>query len=694
MERLRKWMTVMAIAGTVLVTAVFCYMPVREIIRENKKNTVSLEQEDTLGDAQDEAEELKDSMSEASEINEEEEKTLLPEEEDKDADVNSIQSISSVMFEVKKGDQELCVSLWQNKEGICYVFLPGFAKEGSLQVEKIDDGGHITIGNQILHSGDMIEKISWEEAYEFTLYDKEEKQILSAPLIFIHSSDLPVLALTTDSESMEWIEEEKGNEEPGEILLFDENGQTLYQGEAESISGRGNSTWGLIKKPYQFRLKEGADLFGFGEAKGWNLLADGYDETKLRNQIALGLARELGMPYTPEGQSVDLYCNGSYYGVYYLCEKIQVGEERVNITDMEANSSAVYNDAELLKLQVLTSEDGSRKWTDSQVEEEDITGGYLFEREIQQRFEEEISGFITDQGEAYALQSPKYATQAQVNYIADKMQEFQDAVEEEDGINPKTGKHYSEYIDVESFVQKYLVEEVTKNYDGAVTSSFFYKPADSVSSKIYAGPVWDYDVAFGNCNLDEIVSDPMGITMLYDHVWGTEIFARLYEKDDFYEQMTVMYEQKVVPYLEELLEGGIDALSGQIRQAVRLDSIRWEELENRYQYYESYENDIRYLKYFIEARMKFLNDVWLNGAEYHSITFMVDGEPFKRIYVRDGETAGTEPIPSRYSSLFMGWLTKTRDVPYDEYKPVYEDMVFYATWQELPIEDVVITNGQ
>lgn len=694
MERIRKWMTIMAIAGTVLVTAVFCYMPFREIIKDKNKKTASLEQEETIGDSGDSGEELKGNMTQVSE-----ESSKIPAAGEKEpesslAEDSRSEGTPGVSFEVKCGEDRLQTALWQNEEGICYVFLPGFAKEEGLQVDEIESGGYFTIGRQSFQRGDIIEEIAWEEAYEFALYNDENEQVFKAPLIFMHSSDLPVLALSTESESMDFIHEEKGNKEPGEVLLFDEEGQTLYQGEAESISGRGNSTWGLSKKPYQFKLKESADLFGFGKSKSWNLLADGYDETKLRNQIAFGLADALEMAYTPEGKAVDVYCNGMYYGIYYLCEKVQVGENRVDIADLEANTSAVYTEAELENLEIIVSEDGMRKWTGSQVEERELTGGYLFERELPGRYEQEVSGFVTSQGDIYAIQSPKYATENQVNYIADKMQEFQDAVEEEDGINKETGKHYSDYIDVDSFVQKYLMEEVTKNYDGGVTSSFFYKPEDSVSAKIFAGPVWDYDVAFGNCNLDEIVSDPMGITMLNDHVLGTDVFARLYEKEEFYEKTVSMYRQKVLPYLTYLLEEGIDTLSEKTKQAVKLDSIRWESLENRYQYYESYENDIEYLKYYIDARKNFLNDVWLFGVEYHSVTFIVDGEAWKRLYVEDGDTAGREPIPSRYNSLFMGWLTESHDVPYDEYKPVYEDMTFYAIWQELPEEEVVITAGE
>lgn len=694
MERIRKWMTIMAIAGTVLVTAVFCYMPFREIIKDKNKKTASLEQEETIGDSGDSGEELKENMTQVSE-----ESSKIPAAGEKEpesslAEDSRSEGTPGVSFEVKCGEDRLQTALWQNEEGICYVFLPGFAKEEGLQVDEIESGGYFTIGRQSFQRGDIIEEIAWEEAYEFALYNDENEQVLKAPLIFMHSSDLPVLALSTESESMDFIHEEKGNREPGEVLLFDEEGQTLYQGEAESISGRGNSTWGLSKKPYQFKLKESADLFGFGKSKSWNLLADGYDETKLRNQIAFGLADALEMAYTPEGKAVDVYCNGMYYGIYYLCEKVQAGENRVDIADLEANTSAVYTEAELENLEIIVSEDGMRKWTGSQVEERELTGGYLFERELPGRYEQEVSGFVTSQGDIYAIQSPKYATENQVNYIADKMQEFQDAVEAEDGINKETGKHYSDYIDVDSFVRKYLMEEVTKNYDGGVTSSFFYKPEDSVSTKIFAGPVWDYDVAFGNCNLDEIVSDPMGITMLNDHVLGTDVFARLYEKEEFYEKTVSMYRQKVLPYLTYLLEEGIDTLSEKTKQAVKLDSIRWESLENRYQYYESYENDIEYLKYYIDARKNFLNDVWLFGVEYHSVTFIVDGEAWKRLYVEDGDTAGREPIPSRYNSLFMGWLTESHDVPYDEYKPVYEDMTFYAIWQELPEEEVVITSGE
>lgn len=720
MEKIKKWMTYLAIVGTVLVTALFCLMPFKDMIKEYWNKTVSMEAEETLGPVQAEAEQLYENMTDVSE-NEDDEQLQPGEGKDGQSDGQtgnaqdgeavsdmpglgtdaaytayqdaSGTEIHAVSFSVSGSEGEVKTSLWMSNDGICYVFLPGFAKDMPVQIEEIEGGGSIRLGSRELAESDVIEAITYEEAYEFTLLDKEGAELLRTPLIFMYSADQPVLMLSTESESMELIHASKEQEERGAVRLLGSDGALLYEGKAQSVKGRGNSTFGLLKKPYQIKLEEGADLFGFGEAKDFNLLADGYDETKLRNQIALGLAGALGMEYTPQGQSVDLYCNGVYYGVYYLCEEVQIGEGRIEIEDMEEYVRAAYTEEEMGQLETFSSEDGSRKWTGSLVEAEELSGGYLFERELMERYQGETSGFVTGQGDAYVLSSPKYATEEQVTYIADYMQEFQDALWEEDGVHPENGRHYSEYIDVDSFVKKYLLEEILRNYDGGVTSSFFYKKSDAEGGKLYAGPAWDYDVILGNCNLDRIASNPEGITCLNDHIYGTDLFVKLYEKEEFYEEVIALYEEKAVPYLTWLLKEGIDTLSEKNRQAVKLDDIRWQELNNRYQYYGSYENNIRFLKYYVEERKAFLDEVWLQGEVYHSITFMVDGLPYKEIYIKDGEVAGAASVPSRYNSIFLGWYSEAFDVPYDEFKPVYEDMVFYASWQELPVEEVVIVTG-
>lgn len=673
--------TFLMVTGILVLVALLVFPAVKDKITEHRKRFVSLAQEQSLGSKEDVEEEKEREKQKTDNV-----QNMAAVEQS--AGVKEKTESPKLTFKLEKGSQEINFSLWQSEEGICYFFLPGFAKDMGLVLMETD-GAKVNIGNSQLEEGDVLRDISEREAYELALYNGDGELILEAPLIFMYSSDLPVLTLTTYSGDMEYIDEDKENEEAGRVVLFDENGTELYAGEAESIGGRGNSTWGLSKKPYQFKLSQKANFFGFGESKSWNLIANGYDETRLRNKIVMELAKALGMAYVPESQMIDLYVNDIYYGNYYLMEKVKVGSGNVDIRDMETVLDSIYSPEELERLERLETEDGDRKWVEIGYEDADISGGYLLERELPSRFEETISGFITDQGDCYALQSPVYASKEQVDYIADLMQEFQDAAAEPDGIHPVTGKHYSEYINVTSFVQKYLVEEISKNYDGGVTSSFFYKPQDTVSGKIFAGPVWDYDVTFGNCNLDEIASNPVGITKMSDHIYGTDLFAMLYEKEDFYKEILALYEEKALPFLEELLDKGIDEMARESRDSAEMDSIRWEELENRYQYYEEYDNSVRYLKWFIAKRMEFLNEIWLEGEVYHNVAFTVDGETWQIACVKDGETVEYEPIPSRYSSLFMGWTTED-GIPFDRFKPVYEDMVFYARWQELDVKDVVL----
>lgn len=595
-------------------------------------------------------------------------------------------SLPKVTLTLEDAAPDFQTTLWQSDTGICYFFLPGFAREKGLSLTD-HENNRIYINDVEIKKTDILRGISGDTSYELSLITPEGDVVLRRQLFFMYSSDLPVMSLSTRSGSMDYIDADKSNEESGSAFLLDQTGQALYSGNVKSIRGRGNSTWGLSKKPYQIKLNEKVDFFGFGAARSWNLIANGYDETKLRNQIASDLAAALDMNYIPECRMIDLYINQVYYGNYYLTEKIRVDESGVDIQNMDIYVDAAYDEKELGKLERLQNEDGTRKWVKTDIEPDDLTGGYLLERELASRFETEISGFVTNQGDCYTLQSPSHASEDQINYIADLMQAFQDAAEQPDGMHPETGRHYSEYIDVDSFIQKYLVEEISKNYDGGVTSSFFYKPQDAVSKKLFAGPIWDYDVAFGNCNLDKIASNPLGITRLHDHVYATEIFSQLYGQEDFYRQMTDMYKVKALPYLNDLLDHGLDEMVEMSRASVAMDRTRWEAPENRYQYYQEYDNSVRYLKYFIEKRRDFLNEVWLDGAVYHNLSFMADGEIWQTQCVRDGELPSGEPVPVRYHSpsLFLGWVNEY-GVPFDAYKPVYEDMTFHAEWLEVPAE--------
>ena len=97
------------------------------------------------------------------------------------------------------------------------------------------------------------------------------------------------------------------------------------------IKIRGNSTAQGAKKPYNIKFDKKQDLFGFGKAKKWTLLADCYDPTLMRNEMALDLAEKLGLSSTPQHKKVEVWIDGKYNGLYLLTEKIEDDPSRVDI---------------------------------------------------------------------------------------------------------------------------------------------------------------------------------------------------------------------------------------------------------------------------------------------------------------------------------------------------------------------------
>ena len=115
--------------------------------------------------------------------------------------------------------------------------------------------------------------------------------------------------IETESGSLEAIHADKSHKEKGTIAVF-EDGELTVDAKLSSIKGRGNSTWGLPKKPYNIKFEKKTDLFGMGKAKKWSLLASFYDPSFLRNTFIFDLADEIGLFYSSKSKHVDLYING------------------------------------------------------------------------------------------------------------------------------------------------------------------------------------------------------------------------------------------------------------------------------------------------------------------------------------------------------------------------------------------------
>lgn len=335
-----------------------------------------------------------------------------------------------------------------------------------------------------------------------TLRQGEEDRTLR----LMQSENIPALFLTSDDpeEGRAWVEENKNHKTKGSAVLLDADGTVLYDGDLKQIKGRGNSTWGYEKKPYQLKLDQAADLMGCGEpSKTWVLLANYIDSSLLRNRITFDLAAELGLEFSPHSRPVDLYYDGEYRGSYLLSEKTEVGKNRVEIRDLDAayeDANPELEDFDGLTLTESVSEAGYPfRYAAGLTDPEDLSGGYLLELDYEDRAREEASWFSTPMGLYLTVKSPEYASEAAVNYISALWQRFETAVQA-GGEDPESGMDCGSLMDLTSLARCYLILELSQDNDAYRSSTYFYKHEGD--SLLYAGPVWDFDSGYGLSDLN------------------------------------------------------------------------------------------------------------------------------------------------------------------------------------------------
>ena len=315
----------------------------------------------------------------------------------------------------------------------------------------------------------------------------------------------------------------------------------LYDGDI-SIKWRGNSTKYRAKHPYKIKLAEKTDLFGMGKGKHWTLLANDLDHTQIRNQITLDFANSIGMEYTSHSKLVTLYLNNEYQGVYELAEHVRVGESYVDIYDWK-DTFGFEDDFGVC----IPNSDGKIETETPQ------TGGFILEADFY-RLRERLDGYDysqdylndliwqtddqfteyfqpfyfnspvgvgvnTDlyqytknyiQAFEYALHSDDFTYHAEKTYMKPEniSVEFDendyaiwtyDEVPSDFHCQEYDGWHYTDFFDLDSLINYFFVVETTLNWDSMKNSTFIYK---DIEGKAFMGPVWDYDWAYGNINID------------------------------------------------------------------------------------------------------------------------------------------------------------------------------------------------
>ncbi|MBP3476269.1 MAG: CotH kinase family protein [Lachnospiraceae bacterium] len=590
--------------------------------------------------------------------------------------------IESLSFEVKEGAaEETIIPFYSQKDNMFYLFLPSYADTSNVRIyfegaEKItfEEAGE----SHELKKGMTMQNLQLDKVYQ-TAFVKNSQTERETQFMMMRSAFLPTLFIQTQSGTMETVDTDKSYQEPGNYVLMDAEGALVYADNLDHITGRGNSTWKYPKKSYSIKLANPADLLGMGSARAWILLSNVEDITYLRNKITYDMAVSAGMTGAPESRYIDLYINNEYNGMYLLCEKIEPGENRIPMTDLGLENKKLNKEIQLSE-SVYTERS---KGVYLEKNPKDISGGYIIERDEYSKYTEEISGFQSSLlGDLYVIKSPEYASAEEVAYISGLFAEMEEAIVAQNGVNQDTGESYLHYIDLQSFAQKYMIEEICKNNGGGATSSYFYKPEDAVSTKIFGGPVWDYDKAYGA--VDGINDSRRDLCYLTQRNEGTTLFWYLNQQPEFKEAVSECYEKFFADYLTEVLNEKIEEYMSQMHCSADMDVIRWQEI---YGIPEPYEKRVSVITDFITERKAFLDEVWLQDAEVCTVHFVAP-EWYRDTYMSavKGECLTAIPMQEKGQEsngrIFEGWYTESGE-EFDMAQPLYEDVTVYAKSHEV-----------
>lgn len=452
----------------------------------------------------------------------------------------------------------------------------------------------------------------------------------SYQLVLLRGSNLPSVFLTTDSGNLFTVNKSDANYEAGAAAVY-QSGEELFSGRYEKLRLRGKGSKTYPKLSYNLSFFSKTSLFGMPKAKKWALIANYPDGTRIRNTLGLRLGRDSGILFTSESMLFDLYINGDYMGLYQCAENVEPGEGRVEMRDLDkANKRAnLGTDISSLKAREVELDNGMLlKGFPLENNPDDITGGYILELNTSARYYESRSGFATEYHQGVTFKSPKRPSMEEVEYIALLFNEAEEALRSPTGYNSK-GKHYSDYIDLESMARSYILEEFCMDMDSVLTSTFFYKPAGE--DRFYAVCAWDYDHAFfpkkdATPRYGFSIGDPTRwyarnsynlLKMLFGHAPVPTAMNLLFRTEDFRELVRSLWAE-VRPAYESAIED-LSSLGTSVRSSVVMDSYLWSKAYLNYTYEgrtEAVEKELNELIADCRTRLAMLDKGFSEDAAY------------------------------------------------------------------------------
>ncbi len=350
----------------------------------------------------------------------------------------------------------------------------------------------------------------------------------------------------------------------------------VYYGPVE-IEVRGQSSAYFPKRSYDFDFRDEFDedtniaLLGMPSESDWILFGPWADKSQFRNPLIYYLSSLTGQ-WAPRTQFCEVILNGQYVGLYSLVEKIKRDNNRVDI--------ARLNPDEISGI--------------------DLTGGYIFKHDKPDSRYIQISYPNEDD-----LQPEQEA------YITEHYDYYKSVLHSNAGLDPETG--YKKYIDESTLIDYVVITEFAKNCDAYAMSSYMYKDRDDNDPRIKFGPIWDFDLAFGNSPWQNgYVYDEWQFDYPDNHWFDIQ---RLFEDPDLVDRFEDRwFELRETVLNENSVMEMIDSLALTLAEPIARNYYIWPVIDKYvFQQYwpyhvTNYEDEIDYFKSWLSQRIAWVDD--------------------------------------------------------------------------------------
>ena len=434
------------------------------------------------------------------------------------------------------------------------------------------------------------------------------KSICSIAQVNFTSSNLPIVIINTNGQGI--LDEPKITADLG--IIYNGPGQTNkvsdqknnYNGKV-GIELRGSTSQSFPKKPYGFETRDntGEDLdvslLGMPKESDWTLNATYNDKSLMRDGLAYILAGSI-MEYAPRVRYCELMLNNNYMGVYLLIEKIKRDKNRVDVAKMEVtdNSGDALTGGYIIKLDKTTGSNSRLGW---------------FSRH------KPFPGAVSNTYFQYEYPNVDNITESQRTYIQNHMDNVETVIAGNDYKNANSG--YKKYIDTSSLMDYIIVNELAKNPDAYRLSTFLYKERDSDGGKIKLGPVWDFNLGFGNVDYCT-QGNPEGLVILnFNNVCPTDGWVihfwwkKFLEDPEFYNALKKRWQDlRKNQFSSENINQKIDSIATMLAEPQVRNFSRWPILGQyiwpNYYVGKTYGDEVKWLKSWINNRVNYLDNVW------------------------------------------------------------------------------------